>query len=767
MRSIDKAPWFGASMASLICLCVLTPELTADETTFSSSRRNAALVVAQPEQDDAEDDAPILPPTVVEEEAPETPEPPPEPEPEPEPPAEPPLLDQPAFEPFSPDYQVDTAPIGTRTDVPISETPISLQVVPQAVIRDQAAQQLEDIYVNVSGVNQAGNTLNAQSVVRPIIRGFESPVFFRNGMRVKNVGSVELLNIESVEILKGPSSVLYGALEVGGILNYTTKKPLPVPYYYVNQQFGSYDRFRTTLDYNEPLNEDGTVLFRLNGAFVTANSFRDFIDLDRGGIAPSISFRPDESTEWTIDFSWSRETLPYDSGVPVGFNDEVLVPDSTFFGDPTLAGRDLEDFFLGSFFAREVNENLTFRNQILMQQVNAKNEAIRHRGVRGTPGAEELRIRYQNEDRTEESFQMVTDAVLRFGPENFENVVVAGVDFSYEESNFARFRQNLPNVLITPNPNVQFTPPANQPQQSILEEQVWIATYLQDQITVNDRLHILLGGRFDYVENEGSRDGVASPSQFDDAVTGRVGVLYELTEGMSPFFSVSESFLPQFAGTLDRVGNPLQPETGFQYEGGIKMQSSDGKLLATLVGYYIEKDNVAVFDQEFFNDTGEIAFLPGVSQRSQGFEFDISGELSDQIKIIGNYSYTDARTLADATNPDQVGQRLGNVPFHLARFWVTYTGAENTFWEGFGIGGGPRYQSNFLAQFDTSVELPAFTFFDAGIWYRQPTQNAPGWRFQLNFINLFNEEYFVRASDQSIVHPGTPFSVIGSVGLEY
>jgi len=126
-------------------------------------------------------------------------------------------------------YRATRSATATLTDTPILETPVSVQVVPRRVIEDQAAQGLEDVYKNVSGVVESGNTLNAQSEVLPVIRGFEAPTVLRNGMRATTVGAVDLVNIESVEVLKGPASILFGALEPGGVRNYTTKRPLAVP----------------------------------------------------------------------------------------------------------------------------------------------------------------------------------------------------------------------------------------------------------------------------------------------------------------------------------------------------------------------------------------------------------------------------------------------------------------------------------------------------------------------------------------------------------
>ena len=149
-------------------------------------------------------------------------------------------------------YDAPQAAAATRLNIPILQTPFSVQVIPSRVIKDQNALGLEEIYTNVSGITEAGNTLNAQTEIRPVIRGFEAAILLRNGLRATTVGAIDTVNIESVEVLKGPASILYGALEPGGVLNYTTKKPLMAPQYEVTQQFGTEEHIRTTFDATGP-----------------------------------------------------------------------------------------------------------------------------------------------------------------------------------------------------------------------------------------------------------------------------------------------------------------------------------------------------------------------------------------------------------------------------------------------------------------------------------------------------------------------------------
>lgn len=654
-------------------------------------------------------------------------------------------------------YLESTAPTLLKTPSTLAELPISAQVVSARLIEDQALQGLEDVFQNVSGVIESGNTLNAQSEVMPVIRGFEAPLILRNGLRATTVGAVDLVNIESVEVLKGPASITFGALEPGGVLNYTTKKPLNTPFYEIEQEFGSYEHYRTTFDTTGPINASRTLLYRINGAYNNSGSFRDEIDLERFAINPALTWLISDATEVNFEFSYTHETLPYDSGIPLSTTGEPLVADDTFFGDPDLVGRELDDYFATISLQHEFNSNLSARTQFQYHLSTPKNESIRHRGITGSP--EVLRQRYQNEDRTDEEFQWVTELMAEFSTGPVDHAATLGLDLIWQENEFDRFRQNLPNAAISNDPNVDFTPPANLTLAPAFDDSVsWIAAYAQDHLSMleDGRLKVLLGGRFDYVEQESNLAPFNSSeeSQF----TSRAGVLYELTDWVSPYFSVAQSFRPQTTGTVDQSGNILEPETGFQFEAGLKISLFEERLLATASLYQIEKENVSAFDNAFFIATGNIAFLPGISQRSEGFELDISGEVSDNFSILANYAYTDAEDITNSV-------RLGNVAYNTFRLWGAYDFDSGAL-DGFGIGAGVRYVGERTAQFDTTP-LDAYATFDAGVWYRYELDSEQTLKARLNLKNLFGEDYIRRASTRDIAHPGEPFTATASIGIEF
>jgi iron complex outermembrane recepter protein len=664
-------------------------------------------------------------------------------------------------------YQAPRAAAATRLNVPIIDTPVSVQVVPRRVIDDQAALGLENIYTNVSGVTQSGNTLNAQTEIRPMIRGFETAVPLRNGLRATTVGAVDPVNVESVEILKGPASILYGTLEPGGVVNYVTKKPLMARQFEVTQQLGSNDQLRTTVDATGPLNAGRTLAYRAVAAFEDADSFRDSVHLRRFAFVPSISFRPSERTELFADFSYSNKVMPYDSGVPFGANGQPLVAPSTFFGDPALGGRDLTDGFTSLGLFRRLSTSTLLRTQFQFHRVHALNESIRNRGMGGVPGAELLRRRYQNEDRTDDDYQFVGDilSTVTLGPTKHD--VLVGADLAYQDSDFRRFRSNIPDIPVTGN-SLGFVRPAVQPLEVILGTNRWAAAYVQDQMSVGaaGRLKVLIGARYDTSAGEGTRNAVAQQPSEDSSVTGRFGAGYKLTGAMLAYASVSQSFVPQVPGTVDIDGVLLHPQTGLQYETGLKAEAFGGRLLATASLYQIRKDNVALSDLVLFNQTGQIAFFPGVAERSRGVELDAAGRVSERVSVFANYSFNDAETVEHVNTPAQVGQPLGNTPQHLSRLWIAYDGSDGGSARGFGGGAGVRAQSPQAMQFDT-LRLDGFSVADLALWYRLRLEGGRVLRLQFNADNVLDREYYVRASDRSIVHPGAPRTARMTVGVEF
>lgn len=221
-------------------------------------------------------------------------------------------------DPYNPHYNRATATTATKTDTPIMLTPASIQVVPKAVMNDQQnINILDSLNRNVSGVS--ARTGSGVLYDNFIIRGFTTGLTgnaYRNGLLFPS-NFYEPSNIEQLEVMKGPVAALYGRIEPGGIVNITTKKPLATPYYSLQQQFGSYDLYRTTVDATGPIDDAKMLLYRFNATYLNKGSFKEMVSNDRVFIAPTLSWRPNDKFEANVELEYKHDNFVNDYGVPV------------------------------------------------------------------------------------------------------------------------------------------------------------------------------------------------------------------------------------------------------------------------------------------------------------------------------------------------------------------------------------------------------------------------------------------------------------------
>jgi iron complex outermembrane receptor protein len=285
-----------------------------------------------------------------------------------------------------------------------------------------------------------------------------------------------------------------------------------------------------------------------------------------------------------------------------------------------------------------------------------------------------------------------------------------------------------------------------------------LGIYLQDQIALSPNVQLLLGGRFDYVDQELKNN----PTVFDpigsednptnDAFSPQIGIVYKPIEPISLYASYSRSFEPNTGTTA--TGEFLEPERGTQYEVGVKADLLDRRLFTTLAFYHLTRSNVATTDP----DDPNFSIAVG-EQRSQGIELDIIGEILPGWNIIAGYAYNDAEITED--NEYEVGNRLYNVPKHSASLWTTYEIQSGNL-QGLGFGIGFNYVGERAGDLENSYEVPSYFLTNAAIYYQRDN-----WRAALNFKNLFDTDYYVHAFGRQDIRPGAPFTVIGSLSVEF
>jgi iron complex outermembrane recepter protein len=664
-------------------------------------------------------------------------------------------------------YRVPNASTATRTDTPLRDIPQSIQVVPKQVLQDQKVVRLKEALQNVSGVfvsNPFGGTVDNFN-----IRGFDNATTLTNGFNngFAGTGGVVLqdfANIEQVEVLKGPASVLYGNVEPGGVINLVTKQPLATPAYNADLSIGSYSFYRPSIDLSGPLSADKNLRYRLNAAYENAGSFRDFVNSERVFVAPVLSWKIGNRTDFSLDISYLSDRRTFDRGIPAFGTGVADIPIDRFLGEPGDF-RDLSQISIGYRLEHRFNDNLKIRNAFKYSNANEVLKSTTAIALDETTG--ELARAYFDNANTYKTFLMQTDLVSNFKTGAIKHQLLVGFDLqrntlagyfaapadAFDPTFVDRFTPNI-NIF---NPIYNVRPRPELSELTLLRDDSTttdgLGIFLQDQITLTDNFKLLVGGRFDTITQRlDDKLNASETSQASQAFSPRIGFVYQPIKPVSLYASYSQSFVPNSGIQAD--GSLLEPTRGTQYEIGIRADLNQ-KFTATLAAYQITKTNVATIDpidEAFSIAIGE--------QRSRGIELDIAGEILPGWDVIASYSYTDAEITESNDLP--VGNKINNVPQNKASLWTTYQLQKGTL-KGLGFGLGLFYIGSRPGDLDNSFVLPSYLRTDAAIFYRQKN-----WQIGINIQNLFGIRYFETSEiDRTTVTPGAPFTVIGSFSVKF
>ena len=644
-------------------------------------------------------------------------------------------------------YNVPNATTATKTDTPLRDIPQSIQVIPREVIEDQGAVRLNEIVRNVSSVSTSNNDGGQSQSYK--IRGFDANVY-KNGFIDDYLSDQDSANIERVEVLKGPASVLFGRLEPSGIINLVTKKPLADPYYNISFTAGSYSFYRPTLDFSGPITADGKLGYRLNIDYENSGSFRDFVHKERFFIAPVLSWKIGDNTNLTLEGEYLHTESPYDRGL-VTIGDRVAdIPISRYLSDPrNLVVADGSKTYLT--LNHEFNQNLSVRTAF---RVTTALYTFNRFVLQGLGASDDGTLALYNTPLSlyRETYYLQNDLTAKFNTGSVKHTLLFGVELGKE----SQWQQNEeePNQSINIfNPVYNFSFGPYQLSRDNAINSTSFEIYLQDQISVFDNLLFLVGGRFDTYHSTAQDFLNASNTKTDsDAFSPRVGIVYQPTKEISLFANYSRSFVP-ITGS-DKNNNAFVPERGTGYEAGIKGDFFNGRLSSTLAFYTVTKTNVVTADP---SDPANFEIQVG-EQRARGIELDAAGEILPGWKIIASYGYIDAEVTKDNSYP--IGNTLSNTPRHTGSLWTTYTFQTGPL-EGFGFGGGIFAASKAYGNLDNSFTVPGFIRTDAALFYKKERLRA-----SVNFKNLFSTRYFETAFFGS-AYPAAPFTVQGTISWEF
>ncbi|MCC5635083.1 TonB-dependent siderophore receptor [Nostoc sp. CHAB 5844] len=660
------------------------------------------------------------------------------------------------------DYNALNATTGTRTDTPLRDIPQSIQVIPQKVIEDQQVIRLDEALNNVSNVIPGGLDTNTEA--RYTIRGFDNAPILINGFRQYAFPTVpETANLERIEVLKGPASILYGEIQPGGIINAVTKQPLAEPFYEIEVQAGNYNFVRPRIDLSGPLSDDKSLLYRLNFSYLNSETFRGFDqNFEEFFVAPVLAWKG-KNTDFTFEAQYSNRRRPYDNGLLAFGNGVIDVPRDRIVNEPDDY---IERTYISTGYSLEhrFSDKWTFRNgfRYANSRVYSDRLTIPTNFDESTGIVDRV---YALDDFYSDDYSLQSNVVGKFATGGIKHTLLFGLDLNRtNSSSFATSNFFTPSQLDIFNPVYGATPRTALDVLLFDRESTTdrLGIYIQDEIAFFDNLKLLAGIRYETV-NQQIQDQPAlfypagtDTNQFNDAWTPRVGIVYQPLKEVSLYASYSKSFNPN-VDSRNIDGDFIPPERGEGYEVGVKTELLDSKIFATLSYFDITKQNVATEDLRlpglgFSVATGE--------QRSRGVEFDISGQILPGWNIIAAYAYTDAEVTADNTTP--VGNRLVGVPRHSASLWTTYEIQRGNL-QGLGFGVGFNYLGEREGDLSNSFQLDSYFLTNAAIFYRRDN-----WRFALNFKNVFDIDYLTGVSGRlGAIYPGEPFTVIGSVSVSF
>lgn len=647
-------------------------------------------------------------------------------------------------------YRAKRSSSATRTDTPISEIPQAISVVPAQVLDDLGSSRIDRALDFAGGVSRQNN-FGGLTFLNYSVRGFTTGELYRNGFAINrgSYSSPDAAAIERLEVLKGPAAALYGRGDPGGLVNIVTKRPQLEPFTQFKASAGRWDRYRSSLDVNTPLNEDGTLLSRVNLAVEDNGSFRDHVGNQRQIVNPTFSWQLSPDTLLMIDSEFSRTDSVFDRGIPAVDGKMGAVKRSTFLGEPNDGKIRNDNQLLQVSLEHYLNDAWKLRLASHYSQGTLDGNSSEPSRLIGDQVTRFYR------ERSFEWNDSITQAELhgQFELAGWQHQTLLGLEYE-NYRNSQKYPQSVTGLGYGQD---IYNPIYGQPKPPIVnpndfhEHTESYALNLQDQIAFNERWSGLLGVRLERFEQTAlNRSSRVSNEQSKDVATPRASVLYQLTPEVGVFANASMSFKPNAIGAQGQV---FKPEKGLGYETGLKLDLLDSRLGATVALFHIDKENVLTADP---NNPGDS--IAAGKARSQGLDLQVSGQLTDALRVIGAYAYIDAEVTKDNSIPE--GSDLLGIARNSASLMSVYQFQGGSL-QGSELGAAVNYVGDRSGQTGSDFELPAYTTVDLlARW--QATKDL---NLGLNLNNLFNRKYYERSFNNVWVMPGDPRNLSVSLTL--
>ncbi|HHA1916520.1 TPA: ferrichrome porin FhuA [Enterobacter asburiae] len=655
---------------------------------------------------------------------------------------------------------------GTKTDTPIQKVPQSISVV---TAEEMALHQPRSVKEALSytpgvavGTRGASNTYDYL-----IIRGFaadgQSQNNYLDGMKMQgnfyNDAVIDPYMLERAEIMRGPVSVLYGKSSPGGLLNMVSKRPTTEPLKEVQFKMGTDSLFQTGFDFSDAIDDDGVYSYRLTGVARSNNSQQEGKGEQRYAIAPSFSWRPDDKTTFTFlsyfqnepetgYYGWlpkegTVDPLPNGDRLPTNFNEGAK--NNTYSRNQKMVGYSFDHEFNDTFTVRQnlrYAQNKTSQNSVYgygmcSDPLYSSNPASSPcASVPQSQWGHTLTRQYVIDNEKLENFTVDTQLQSKFATGSLDHTLLTGVDFMRMRNDIDSWFGYAGSVAPSDIYNLDRSDfdfgshPGPSGAYQVLNKQKQTGIYAQDQIEL-DKVLVTLGGRYDWANQESYNRVTNTTSERDDTqFTWRGGVNYLFDNGVTPYFSYSESFEP--ASQTGANGNVFAPSKGKQYEAGVKYVPNDRPIVVTGAVYQLTKTNNLMADP-----AGSFFSVEGGEIRARGIELEAKAALSASVNVVGSYTYTDAEYTTDT---NYKGNTPAQVPKHMASLWGDYTLFDGAL-SGLTLGTGVRYTGSSYGDPANSFKVGSYTVVDALVRYDLARVGMAGSNVALHVNNLFDREY--------------------------
>ncbi|MDP3086844.1 MAG: TonB-dependent siderophore receptor [Methylotenera sp.] len=685
-------------------------------------------------------------------------------------------------------YNAKRSSTATKTDTKLRDVPQAIAVITQEQIVDQSVQSISDAIRYVPGVTAIQGEGNRDAIV---FRGNATTGdFFIDGTRDDVQTYRDLYNTDRIEVLKGPSGMIFGRGGAGGVVNRVSKEAGWDPVSQITASYGAYDQKRVSADFGQAINDE--IAFRINAVYENSDSYRDGVNLERYGVTPTITIKPDDNTKIVLSAEYFEDKRVSDRGVPSanGTGNSIknrkpfnLGNDSAFYGSADLSPTETETVAFNALFEHAFDNGINVKNQTRFAHYNKFYQNVFADSAVANNGNFTVRGYIDSTER--ENLINQTDLTYTAKWGSVEHKLLAGLELSTQDTSNNRLSAffnndfNTTGTQVTLNANnatqIAITPVsfranlvngnnAFRDNQSTVDV---VGLYLQDQIILSSQWQAIVGLRHDHIKTnfDGIRrlgTGTTISESFnvtDNLLSPRAGLIFKPIEPVSLYANYSLSYVPR-AGeqltSLTLTNQSFEPEKFINYEVGAKWDINPNLALTAAI-YKLERQNVQIQDP---NNASLQVLVDG--QETKGVELGVAGNITDKWSVFGGYAFQDGEvTKQQGSGIGAIlkGAELGQTPKHTFSLWNRYN-----FNDTWGVAIGVISRSDMFAVSPTATQsttLAGYTRLDAALFAKINKQA----RLQINLENLTNKEYVLHAHNNNNITPGSP--IAGRATLVY